>query len=274
LTVNSTNHVPKTMLRTVENGRLVYYRERADNPEFWTSHWADIDVRKSLESARGGYLGDYSRVFLDNLPRDEPVLEAGCGYGRYVLALLEHGYNVQGVEFSAETVERARGIAPEMNIRVGDILQLDHPDNYFGAYISLGVVEHFREGPQRPILEAYRVIQPGGALICSVPYFNPYRRWKSRRHFLGDPACEEDFYQFAFSEAEFRAILEAHGFSIEATYFHGLAKGLKDEIACVATLQQLHPLLSKCLWHFGRIPWLLPRRMAHMITIVAKKPAL
>ena len=261
------------MLRIVENGRLVYYRERADNPEFWTTHWADVDVNASLDAARTGYLGDYSRVFLDHLPMSKPILEAGCGYGRYVLALMAHGYNVQGVEFSEETVYGAKQIAQEMDIRVGDILELDQPDNYFGAYVSLGVVEHFREGPHKAILEAYRVIQPGGVLICSVPYFNPYRQWKSRRHLPGDPACEEDFYQFAFTEIEFRATLELYGFRIEATYFHGLAKGLKDEIACVATFQKLHPLFAKCLWHFGRIPWFLPRRMAHMITFVAKKPA-
>jgi SAM-dependent methyltransferase len=100
-------------LRTVENDRLVYYRESADNPEFWTAHWEGIDVAGILSVAREQYLGDYKQVFLRDLPRDEPILEAGCGYGRYVLALQARGYDVTGVEFSPETVERALRAAPD-----------------------------------------------------------------------------------------------------------------------------------------------------------------
>jgi SAM-dependent methyltransferase len=261
------------LLRTVENGRLVYYRERADNPEFWTTHWAEVDVQKSLEAAGSGYLGDYSGVFLKHLPKGEPILEAGCGYGRYVRALSVRGYDVTGVEFSPETVASALEIEPEMDINIGDILGLDCPSNHFGAYISLGVVEHFREGPERALLEAYRVLRPGGLLICSVPYYNPYRQWKSSRHFWGSNSTGEGFYQFAFTEKEFTSILESQGFSLEATSYHGLAKGLKDEINWIQKLQRLHPLLAKCLWHFGRTPWILPRLMSHMVTLVAKKPS-
>lgn len=258
--------------RTVENGRLAYYRESADNPEFWTAHWAGVDIAKTLDVARSGYLGDYADVFLNHLPKGDPILEAGCGFGRYVLALQARGYNVTGVEFSAETVERAGWLAPDMDIRVGNILALDYPDGHFGAYISLGVVEHFREGPGPALREACRVIAPGGIVICSVPYFNPFRRRKSHRQSPnGGAPPTSDFYQYAFTESEIAGILQAHGLYTEKAYYHGLAKGLKDEIGWVEKFQKLHPLCARCLWHTGRIPWVLPRYFAHMVTLVARK---
>jgi len=269
-TVRNTNLMVD--LRTVENDRLVYYRESADNPEFWTAHWAGMDVRKTLDISRQKYLGDYEKVFLNHLPKEEPILEAGCGYGRYVLALQCHGYDVIGVEFSVDTVEKAREIAPDMNIHVGDILGLDFPDASFGAYISLGVIEHFREGPQAALNEANRVLKPGGLLLCSVPYFNPYRQWKTRSaRPNGHPPPQDSFYQYAFPEPEIVQILNEQGFDTEHITYHGLAKGLKDEIGLVKKFQSLHPLFAKCLWHFGRMPWVLPHYLAHMITIAARK---
>ncbi len=258
-------------LRSVENGRLVYYRESADNPEFWAAHWAGIDIRKTLNAARKKYLGDYANVFLNHLPKDAPILEAGCGYGRYVLALQSHGYDVVGVEFSDETVQWARQSAPDLNITVGDILNLDYPDGYFGACISLGVVEHFREGPDCALREANRVIRPDGLMICSIPYFSPFRRWKIRRKRFAERTTEESFYQYAFTQNEFIEILKTHGFRCEKVYHHGLAKGLKDEIGWIEKFQKFHPVFSKCLWHLGRIRWLLPHYFAHMVTIVARK---
>jgi SAM-dependent methyltransferase len=258
-------------LRTVENDRLVYYHEIADNSEFWTAHWEGIDVARILGVSREGYLGDYEQVFLRHLPKHEPIPEAGCGYGRYVLALQSYGYDVTGVEFSTETVKRANRIAPDMNIQVGDILDLDYPDDTFGAYISLGVIEHFREGPQVALAEARRVLKPSGGIVCSVPYFNPYRRRKNLTQSDHTPT-QDSFDQYAFSEPEIVEILQKQGFRVNHITYLGLAKGLKDEIGIVQRIQKLHPLFAKCLWHFGRTRWVLPRLMAHMITIVATKP--
>ena len=54
MTATTPRNAYKEILKTVGHGRLVYYRERADDPEFWTIHWADVDVRSSLEAARHG----------------------------------------------------------------------------------------------------------------------------------------------------------------------------------------------------------------------------
>ena len=46
---------------------------------------------------------------------------------------------------------------------------MSFPDNHFDAYLSLGVIEHWEEGPQQAIDEAYRVIKPGGYFFVSTP---------------------------------------------------------------------------------------------------------
>ena len=259
-------------MRSIVDNRLIYHGERADQPDFWTSHWRQTDIEKTLTASRSGYLGDYETVFARHLPRDGRVLEAGCGYGRYVLALQARGYSVTGVEFSEETVDISREIAPGIDVVTGDVLNLDFPDGAFDAYVSLGVLEHFVEGPEQALSEAYRVLCPNGTMICSVPYFNPYRR-----RILSETAPtdwdRETFYQFAYREQEFRETLEANGFQCEKVYYHGLAKGLKDEVEWVATLQKSHQIFSKFLWQFGRIPWVLPRYFAHMVTYVATRMA-
>ena len=55
-----------------------------------------------------------------------------------------------------------------LNILKDDILNMSFPDNHFHAYLSLGVIEHWEEGPQKAIA-AYRVIKPGGYFFVSTP---------------------------------------------------------------------------------------------------------
>ena len=39
----------------------------------------------------------------------------------------------------------------------------------------MGVIEHFEDGPEKALLEAYRVLSKEGKMIISVPYQNYYR---------------------------------------------------------------------------------------------------
>ena len=59
-----------------------------------------------------------------------------------------------------------------MPVIQGDILDLKYPDAHFDAYISQGVIEHFEEGPQQALNEAWRVLKPDGLAFITVPYLN------------------------------------------------------------------------------------------------------
>ncbi len=261
-------------MKVYSQGRLAWYEVRADQPEFWTSHWQEADVQTWLDQARTGALHDLEEPLAQWLPRDAPILEGGCGVGQIVLALQSRGYQVVGVEFSAETVTRTKALAPDCNVEVGDVFRLDYPDGYFGAYISLGVVEHYFDGPPKILAEAYRVLRPEGVLLCSVPYLSPIRRLRIR---LGDYKApnplppRETFYQYAFSQQEFISFLTKAGFSIVEVLFYDPILGARKELWGFERIYRRNDGLSWRLQRLFRSNALLKKWLAHMVLLVARK---
>ena len=154
--------------RRVENGRLVWYSRRAD-ASYWDHYWSAQVSPQTYRAAEAGKLGSFQQVFSRFLPRSGRILEAGCGVGQIVLALRVLGYDAEGVEWGQETVQSVKSLIPDLPIRVGDVTKLGVPDAWYAAYISVGVVEHRRDGPQPFLSEAWRVLQPGGIALISVP---------------------------------------------------------------------------------------------------------
>jgi len=277
-------------IRSVEKNRLVYYRRAADNPKFWNSHWASQDIESILREARSGNLGYFRDIFLTHLPKNGKILEAGCGTGRIVVALRAHGYDCVGVEFSESVINEAKAIFPDLPVHVGSIFDLDFPDNYFAGYISLGVVEHYREGPERALKEAYRVIKPGGVLLISVPYFSPLRQkcYRQGKYNISSGRSSSQFYQYAFTKAEFANFVRRAGFRINRICYYDAVKGIRDEVARFKWFYErgvgfegsaIHRRIARAL--YGRFYHQMLHRLnsnpiilrysAHMMMIVSKK---
>src|SRR6266850_4652473 len=160
---------------------LAYYSTAA-REEFWTEHWGRQSVAELLAVARTSPL---TTLVTNALPREGPVLEAGCGLGQYVLLLRERGWRVAGVDLSLEALAACRRAAPAPLARM-ELRSLAIGDGALSGYISLGVVEHDPDGPDAILTEAHRVLAPGGVLVVSVPYVNGVRRlaagWIRRRN--------------------------------------------------------------------------------------------
>ena len=117
---------------------------------------------------------------LDRMPRDGTIVEAGCGLARYVRYLADRGYAVEGIEANPDAVRVVNAAAPDLKVIEGDILALPYADGALAGMISLGVIEHFKDGMEPPLLEALRALRPGGVLVISVPSLNLVRRIKRR----------------------------------------------------------------------------------------------
>jgi SAM-dependent methyltransferase len=115
-------------------------------------------------------------VFDKYLPKGARILEAGCGFGGWVHYLNGEGFRAVGVDLNAVVLEQAdQHDRSRVPLARADVLRLSFPDNVFDAYLSLGVVEHFIEGPHRPLAEAMRVLKPGGYILVSTPTTNAFR---------------------------------------------------------------------------------------------------
>ncbi len=257
--------------RRVEGKRLAYYRTIA-NSEFWDQHWR-FHLSSQISDydwAERGALGWFEDPFTRYLPRCGRILEAGCGFGYYVLALRVRGYECEGIEWSGETVKAVLAIRPDLPIRVGDVTQLDVPDGHYQAYISLGVVEHRQEGPEPFLQEAYRVLSDDGVMLISVPYFHMLRRLKAHLRLYRGRVNGLGFYQYAFSVEEMEKILWQIGFTIVGTYPYDGFKGIKDEIPLLRQIFKWRGI-GLALQRGLRSCQLAERNLGHMIMFVCRK---
>jgi SAM-dependent methyltransferase len=100
----------------------------------------------------------------------ERVLDLGCGAGRFVAALRAAGADPVGVEVAEGALERARRVAPGADLRRVEpdgSLPLAHGS--VDLVWCSEVLEHVADTGHL-LLEARRVLRPGGRLLVTVPF--------------------------------------------------------------------------------------------------------
>lgn len=191
------------------------FRKSADHS---LTQWENRSVEHETRSCEKRTLATiFERFVPDSKSR---ILEAGCGLGGWVNYFLQRGHRVVGIECEEEIVSKVKEFDVSFPIMSGDILNLDFPDGSFDAYISLGVIEHFQEGPHAALREAHRVLKQGGLAFVSVPYLNSFRKtfvhplrssYFSLRRLMGR---QNYFWEYRYTKAEVTKFLKDAGFEI------------------------------------------------------------
>ena len=137
--------------------------------------WTEAEMQSLLASC----LRDETLPILErHFSAGSGLLESGCGSARWVRFLSDRGHHVVGLEYNASTVAMVNRVWPDLDVRVGDCARSPFPDDSFDGVLSLGVVEHWQEGPSKPLQDIFRVLKPGGKAFISVPCLNTIRRIK------------------------------------------------------------------------------------------------
>ena len=99
------------------------------------------------------------RRYLEALPKDVRVLDAGCGEGILVDEFVGR-IDIVGVDANYASDR----------VREGSVTALPFPDGSFDRALCLDVLEHLTyEDQPRAFAELHRVLRPGGELFVSVP---------------------------------------------------------------------------------------------------------
>ena len=214
------------------NSRLVY-TGKSSNPDYWNNHWGKEVLKRNYSNiiSLSDYVVNTTKKYLEP---DSFILEGGCGLAYQVYKLHKSGFKVLGIDYADKTVKLVKQVKPELDIRLGDVRNLDFDNNTFDAYWSFGVIEHFYNGYDDIVKEMFRVIKPNGYLFITFPHISFLRKQKAKKNKYPEWNESSDeiklFYQFALNHEGVVKDLEKHGFYfIEKQYIDGV-KGLKDEI--------------------------------------------
>jgi SAM-dependent methyltransferase len=107
-------------------------------------------------------------VSFASLPPGARVLDAGCGPGLVAEAFLERGYQVLGVDLSAEMLRRARERCARFGDRArfaqGSLLDFE-PGVPLDCALSRNVLHHL-ESPHLFVARQVALVRPGGVVLA------------------------------------------------------------------------------------------------------------
>lgn len=119
----------------------------------------------------------FDQLLRGRIAQGMRVLDAGCGGGRNLVFLLREGFDVWGVDESADAVAQTRRLAgrlaprlPADRFRVEHVERMSLADASVDAVISSAVLHFARDDAHwlAMVREMWRVLAPGGVLFARL----------------------------------------------------------------------------------------------------------
>ncbi|MGQ9750659.1 class I SAM-dependent methyltransferase, partial [Desulfosoma sp.] len=153
--------------------------------------------------------------WIDEVPKNSRILDAGCAQGHLLAALYRVGFaDLTGVDLSAQLLQTAAQLVPAAKLVESDIRAFlaRCPDGSFDLVFFHDVLEHLPREATIPLLQAFqRVLAPGGRLSLRVPNMGAL---------IGSFTAAIDFTHIThFSEYSLTQVLEAAGFDVTKVVF-------------------------------------------------------
>jgi SAM-dependent methyltransferase len=137
------------------------------NPrDYWESRFRELDKetydfsQSKPSSVLAGFCENYLKI-------GATVLDLGCGEGRNAHYLAQMGYQVYGVDITAEAVKFCRERFALYDLP-GTFEHLSFPDDHFAGIICIAALDHVTfESSQIAMAEIRRVLMPNGMILLT-----------------------------------------------------------------------------------------------------------
>ncbi len=119
----------------------------------------------------------FDQLLKGRIEPDHRILDAGCGGGRNLVYLLQHGFDVRAVDSDALAVARTKQLMEELRpdaapdtARVASLDELPFADDSFDVVICNAVLHFARDHAHFDAMtaELLRVLAPGGLFFCRL----------------------------------------------------------------------------------------------------------
>jgi len=138
--------------------------------------YSDFELNHSHDYLLPAVIAELSKVQKRTGIGEPRLFELGCGNGSVAAALTKLGWDVTGVDPSADGIEQAKAAYPELKLTPGSAYEdLAAQHGTFPVVTSLEVVEHVY-APRDYASTVFDLLEPGGTAIISTP-FHGY--WKN-----------------------------------------------------------------------------------------------
>ena len=174
-----------------------------------------LNLKRWMNHPKGKIIRKYSGLLRGD------VADLGCnnGIAMNMLSKLDNVKTVTGFDICQKAMDEGMALAskydggrPEkLRFVYSNLLDIDAEDNSFDAAICFHTIEHiYPEDVGRVILEAWRILRPGGVFIFSMPFQDAFR--SEERH-VSFYTIEPKPGYICFPE-----LLESNGFDVSEIY--------------------------------------------------------
>lgn len=145
-----------------------YYNDRCGGVEFFHAYGADV-LKPLMQQA----------VIAAGLEKGMRLLDVGCGRGELTANLAKKGFDIIGIDYSAEAVDLAQKSFPHAAYQQGRLETLAFQEASFDRIFFLGTIEHLYDDEIKTLIQQFeKLLKKGGAVIittCTNPLY--YKCW-------------------------------------------------------------------------------------------------
>lgn len=201
-----------------------------------TIQWYDDNAKEYDKASEPLANNDLIKKFTSQIIDKGKILDAGCGSGRDSKIFSELGFDVFGIDLSANLLKIAAQKCPNATFLKANFLSIPFPDQYFdGIWASASLLHLENIDDVKTALKEFNRVLKKDAILC---VFVKQQMGDEKTSVVTDTLSNHDrFFQW-FSKDELKDLLTKANFSILSLEDNYSDLGGRDEVKWIISFSK------------------------------------